>query len=355
MGLTHIRTPKNFVLENRLERYAAAIEQRPEIYRGCWGEACAPCGGAACGDVTRSGAPCGNAPCGSASHDDMPGFGSVHLDLGCGKGAYLVARAQREPDALFIGMDTEPICIAYAAQNIVETGLSNAIVLPRSADSIERLFGPGELAGITLNFPTPFPKRKFARKRLISVDHLLSYRRVLAPGATVTLRTDSQPLHDFTLTQLDAAGYRVLWASIDTRAEHPEHPETESSVVLPNRGPPYTASAPLRDQNRRRCKFRPAATPSRASSHTFPETSIPSGTSPLVWKAQFSTCAIASETNRRITTRHAKRALGRHAALSPGKFVPLLGISFRDHSGKPVQSQQNRRIEERNYVIAGEK
>lgn len=236
MGLTHIRTPKNFVLEDRLERYAAAIEQRPETYRGRWGEACAPCGGADCGDVTRVGATCGNAPCGSASRGDMPGFGRVHLDLGCGKGAYLVARAQREPDALFIGMDTEPICIAYAAQNIVEAGLSNAIVLPRSADSIERLFGAGELAGITLNFPTPFPKRKFARKRLTSVDHLLSYRRVLAPGAAVTLRTDSQPLHDYALTQLDAAGYRVLWASNDTRVEHPEHPETEYERRLAEQG-----------------------------------------------------------------------------------------------------------------------
>lgn len=236
MGLTHIRTPKNFVLEDRLERYATAIEQRPETYRGRWGEACAPCGGADCGDVTRVGATCGNAPCGSASRGDMPGFGRVHLDLGCGKGAYLVARAQREPDALFIGMDTEPICIAYAAQNIVEAGLSNAIVLPRSADSIERLFGAGELAGITLNFPTPFPKRKFARKRLTSVDHLLSYRRVLAPGAAVTLRTDSQPLHDYALTQLDAAGYRVLWASNDTRAEHPEHPETEYERRLAEQG-----------------------------------------------------------------------------------------------------------------------
>lgn len=231
MGLTHIRTPKNFVLEDRLERYATAIEQRPETYRGRWGEACAPCG-----DMARGGATRGGATCGSVSRDDMPGFGRVHLDLGCGKGAYLVARAQREPDALFIGMDTEPICIAYSAQNIVEAGLSNAIVLPRGADSIERLFGPGELAGITLNFPTPFPKRKFARKRLTSVDHLLCYRRVLAPGAAVTLRTDSQPLHDYTLTQLDAAGYRVLWASNDTRAEHPEHPETEYERRLAEQG-----------------------------------------------------------------------------------------------------------------------
>lgn len=147
MGLTHIRTPKNFVLEDRLERYAAAIEQRPETYRGRWGEACAPCGGATCGDT----------PCSSAPRGYAPGFGRVHLDLGCGKGAYLVARAQREPSALFIGMDTEPICIAYAAQNIVETGLSNAIVLPRSADSIERLLARANSLGSRSTSPRRSP------------------------------------------------------------------------------------------------------------------------------------------------------------------------------------------------------
>lgn len=90
MGAVHVRTPKNFVLEERLERYADAIETNPETYAGDWREACAPAG-------------------------SKP-FEHLHLDLGCGKGTYLVERAAHEPNTLFIGMDQEPICIAYAAQ-----------------------------------------------------------------------------------------------------------------------------------------------------------------------------------------------------------------------------------------------
>ena len=39
MGAVHVRTPKNFVLEERLERYADAIETSPESYTGHWREA----------------------------------------------------------------------------------------------------------------------------------------------------------------------------------------------------------------------------------------------------------------------------------------------------------------------------
>lgn len=138
MGAVHVRTPKNFVLEERLERYADAIETNPEAYAGDWRKACAPAG-------------------------SKP-FEHLHLDLGCGKGTYLVERAAHEPNTLFIGMDQEPICIAYAAQKICEQELANALVLPRGAASLPQLFAAGELDAITINFPTPQPKAKYAKK-----------------------------------------------------------------------------------------------------------------------------------------------------------------------------------------------
>lgn len=222
MGLTHIRTPKNFVLEERLERYGAVIEQEPERYRGRWAHACWPLGAA-------------EAP----ATDDaewLRAFRSVHLDLGCGKGSYLIACAQREPDALFIGMDTEPICVAYSAQYITEAGLANAVVLPRGAAATGRIFAAGELAAITLNFPTPYPKSRHAERRLTHIDHLLRYRALLAPGGTVTLRTDSAPLFEYSIPQFEAAGYRLLWTSRDVRAERPGFPETEYECRTVERG-----------------------------------------------------------------------------------------------------------------------
>ena len=211
MGLTHMRKPKNFVLEERLERYARAIETHPARYRGRWTDAASPLDG---------------------SHP----LCAVALDLGCGKGSYLVEAARQDPTTLFIGMDVEPVCIAYAAQRICESALTNALVIPRGADALDQIFEAGELAAITLNFPTPYPKRHFAQRRLTNVDHLLACRPLLAPRATVTLRTDSQPLRDFTLTQIKAAGYELLWVSDDVRRDHPEHPQTEYESRLVEQG-----------------------------------------------------------------------------------------------------------------------
>ena len=83
---------------------------------------------------------------------------------------------------------------AYAAQKFCEQELTNALVLPRGAASLPQLVAAGELNAITINFPTPQPKAKYAKKRLVHVDHLMLYRPLFAAGATVTLRTDSKPL-----------------------------------------------------------------------------------------------------------------------------------------------------------------
>ncbi len=209
----HARLPKNFVLEERLERYAGAIELEPAHLAGQWAMACAPLG------------PDGARP-----------FGEVRLDLGCGKGAFIVEAARREPDVLFVGLDLEPLCIAYAAQHVTEAGLGNAVIVPGKGSDVSRVFGPGELSCVYVNFPTPFPRKREASKRLVILERLLEYRQVMAPDATLRLRTDSQPLRDFALTQLELAGYEVVWSSDDERAQRPDEPTSEYEERLSEQG-----------------------------------------------------------------------------------------------------------------------
>ena len=94
MHALHARLPKNFVLEERLERYADSIEASPASYAGCWAEACHPL----------------DAASPHARYD------RVVLDMGCGKGAFTVEAAAAEKSVLFVGIAFAPICIAYAAQ-----------------------------------------------------------------------------------------------------------------------------------------------------------------------------------------------------------------------------------------------
>ena len=134
----HARLPKNFVLEERLERYGRVIELDPAGWRGRWASACAPLGAAP--------------------------FSEVRLDLGCGKGGFSVEAARREPNVLFVAMDSEPFCVAYAAQRVTESGLSNVVVVPGTGMRVREFFSPGELSVIYLNFPTPFPRKRDALK-----------------------------------------------------------------------------------------------------------------------------------------------------------------------------------------------
>ena len=202
MHALHARLPKNFVLEERLERYADSIEASPERWAGQWAEACHPL------DAAR----------------DRTSFDEVRLDMGCGKGAFTVEAAAAEKSVLFVGIDFEPICIAYAAQKAEESGLDNVIFSPGVADKVTTYFAEGELSRIYLNFPTPFPRKKEAAQRLTHLDNLMRYRKILAPGATVLLKTDSYPLWGFSRTQFELAGYDIVWESDDARAERPNDP-----------------------------------------------------------------------------------------------------------------------------------
>lgn len=217
MGSTRARTPKNFVLDERLERYRDAIEYEPARWAGRWAQAAAPV----------IGAPEGSAP---------ERFREVHLDLGCGKGSYLVAAAQAQPDVLFIGVDMQPVCIAYAAQRVCEAGVKNALLVPGNGEKLAHMFAPGELARITLNFPTPHPRKREAAERLTTLDNLLGYRPLLAEGGQVVLRTDSEPLFDYSLPQFEAAGLQPAWTSHDVRADHPSIPMSEYEERLVEEG-----------------------------------------------------------------------------------------------------------------------
>ena len=206
----HARLPKNFVLEERLERYRDYIELEPARWRGRWAEASAKIG--------------------------RTPFSSVRIDLGCGKGAFLTEAARREPDVLFIGIDAEPLCVAYTAQHVCEAGLTNAVVVPGKGSVVSKVFDEGEVGRIYLNFPTPYPRKKEAHKRLVSLERLLDYRRVLGPGAEVRLKTDSLPLRQFALNQFEYAGYSIAYATDDERAELPDEPTSEYELRLAQQG-----------------------------------------------------------------------------------------------------------------------
>lgn len=257
------RLPKDFSLEERLAGCAQAVERDPESWRGRWhtwapsaaarranepaieAEASLPERASSATEAPRSerAEDAGSTNGASRPHRAQDADASrrapyerVVLDLGCGKGEYTVACAAGRPDTLFVGLDVEGVCVMRGAERALAEEVPNAVFVWADDPDLATLFAPGEVDGILMNFPTPFPKKKKAHLRLTYLDRLMAYRAILAPEASVRLRTDSLPFRDFSLTQLDLAGYQLKWNSDDVRALFPDEPESAYEKKLVAQG-----------------------------------------------------------------------------------------------------------------------
>ena len=128
----------------------------------------------------------------------------IVLELGCGRGEYTVALAKRFPEKNFIGVDIKGARMWTGATEAMDAGLANVCFLRTNIEIIDRLFAAGEVSEIWLTFPDPQMK-KFT-KRLTSSLFLQRYAKILAPDATIHLKTDSNFMFTYTkyVTEVNA-------------------------------------------------------------------------------------------------------------------------------------------------------
>lgn len=142
-------------------------------------------------------------------HNDNP----IIVELGCGKGEYTTGLARHNPDKNYIGIDIKGARMWTGARQASDEQLDNVAFLRTDIELLDRFFVPGEVAGIWITFPDPQMQKQ--RKRLTSTRFLQLYRKVLAPGAVVNLKTDSQFLYTYTRRMLELNGINPLFDSDD--------------------------------------------------------------------------------------------------------------------------------------------
>jgi len=115
----------------------------------------------------------------------------VEADLGCGKGRFLLARAQAFPDTAFVGTDLQYGRLVRIREQARQRGLANIRLLhAESRYVLEYLFPPASLDVLYLFFPDPWPKRRHHRRRLVQASLLPLIYRVLKPSGLWHIATD---------------------------------------------------------------------------------------------------------------------------------------------------------------------
>lgn len=137
----------------------------------------------------------------------------IVLELGCGKGEYTVALAEKFSDKNFIGIDIKGARFWRGAKTAMENNLSNVAFLRMQIELITDAFAPNEVDEIWITFPDPQIKYKRTKHRLTNAEFLNRYKAILKPEGFVNLKTDSEFMHGYTLGLLQGQGQEVVYAN----------------------------------------------------------------------------------------------------------------------------------------------
>ena len=150
----------------------------------------------------------------------------LYVEIGCGKGNFIIKKALENPDKNFVAVEGQDTVILRALEKVDEAsegqGIPNLKFMVAFIQDISEFFDEGQLAGIYLNFSDPWPKARHAKRRLTYRKRLDDYAWALRKGGFVEFKTDNDGLYDFSLEEIEAAGYEIVEQTRDLHASEYE-------------------------------------------------------------------------------------------------------------------------------------
>lgn len=134
----------------------------------------------------------------------------VHIEIGMGKGQFIMTLAEENPDINYIGIEKYSSVLVRAIEKQEEKDLPNLFFIRMDAENIADVFAAGEVGRIYLNFSDPWPKDRHAKRRLTSLQFLERYEKILDREGHVIFKTDNRDLFDFSLEQVREASHWIL-------------------------------------------------------------------------------------------------------------------------------------------------
>ena len=159
----------------------------------------------------------------------------IHLEIGMGKGNFIINMALKYPDINFIGIELHTNVIARACKKLEELQINNLKLININANSLNEIFDK-EIDLIYLNFSDPWPKKRNAKRRLTSELFLKVYDNLFKKDKKIKLKTDNQGLFESSIISLTNYGYVINEISLDLHSTDIDNVETEYETKFKNMG-----------------------------------------------------------------------------------------------------------------------
>ncbi len=170
--------------EGRLEKCASLTVENPNAYKGKW-------------------------------HEKFNNTNKIYLEIGCGKGDFVVESAKRNPDVNFIAVEKCTDVIILAMEKVMREELTNVVFMNVDAKDLCEIFEENEIDKIYLNFSDPWKKSKQAKRRLTYRTFLEIYKNILKDDGSLEFKTDNRPLFEFSLGEFAHFGTYLSCLTFD--------------------------------------------------------------------------------------------------------------------------------------------
>lgn len=148
------------------------------------------------------------------------------LEIGMGKGQYLLNSALNNPNVNYIGVEKYDSIIARAINKITPHKLDNLLIIREDASNLEKYFSK-QINTIVLNFSDPWPKKRHSERRLTSSSFLKIYDKLFIEDSHLILKTDNLVLFASSLIELNNYGYLFKEVCLDLFASEISNVLTE--------------------------------------------------------------------------------------------------------------------------------
>jgi tRNA (guanine-N7-)-methyltransferase len=139
----------------------------------------------------------------------------LRIEIGCGKGDFIVGTAAKEPDVNFLAVEKVSDVLVIAAEKVKASGLDNVRVCCIDAKELTEIFEPHSIDRIYLNFSDPWPKARHEKRRLTYRSFLEIYKQILKEDGAIHFKTDNRGLFDFSLEEFKEFGIRMEKLTFD--------------------------------------------------------------------------------------------------------------------------------------------
>ena len=142
---------------------------------------------------------------------------NFYLEIGCGKGQFIVKLAKNNHNNEYIGVDKSSTIIYKAIKKIEKQNLilNNLHFINCDVKKIFDIFKHRIFTKIFINFCDPWPKKRHEKRRLTSLSFLLLYKKILKKKGLIEFKTDNDLLYSFTLKILQKNKFKIVYFTND--------------------------------------------------------------------------------------------------------------------------------------------